>query len=235
LTDAAGLIKVRTSVFHAVAGRIPVDDALTQYMCDLFAPEDDHLRTLHAEITSRGLPQIHIRPEEGRMLQFLLGLVAARHIVEIGALVGYSTTWIARGLPAGGHLISVERDPDRADLTRGFLVEAGLADRVEVRIGEAPGVLVDLSADSPFDAVFIDSSKDVYPACLDWALDNVHPGGLILAHNAFWFGRVVDPDAQADKQVQALQTFNRRMATDPRLDGMIIPIGDGIIAARLIH
>jgi predicted O-methyltransferase YrrM len=137
-------------------------------------------------------------------------------------------------LPEGGQLISVERDPDRADLTRRFLAEGGLADQVEVRVGKAPGVLADLSADGPFDAVFIDANKDAYPAYLDWALDNVRLGGLILAHNVFMSGRIADPEAQADRNIESMQTFNHRIATDPRLDGMLIPIGDGIAAARRI-
>jgi caffeoyl-CoA O-methyltransferase len=236
LTDAAGLIKVRASMPLAeeLEG-IRVDDALIQYVCDLFAPEDDHLRVLRDESIAQGLPQAHIHPEEGRMLQFLLGLIGAHRVLEIGTLAGYSATWIARGLPDGGHLISLDRDPDRADLTRGLLAEAGLSDRVEVRVGEAPGVLSDLAAEGPFDAIFIDANKDAYPAYLDWALDNIRPGGLIMAHNAFMRGRIADPDAQSEYNVQSMQTFNHRIADDPRLDGMIIPIGDGIVAARLIH
>lgn len=212
-----------------------MDDALIQYLRDLFAPEDDHLRALREQSVEQGLPQIHIRPEEGRILQFLLGLIGARRVLEIGTLAGYSATWIARGLPEGGQLISVERDPERAALTREYLASAGLADRVEVRVGEAPGVLSDLSAAGPFDAVFIDANKDAYPAYLDWALDNVSPGGLILAHNAFMRGRIADPAAQSDKDIQSMQAFNHRIARNPHLDGVIIPVGDGIVAARRLH
>lgn len=212
-----------------------MDDALAQYVRDLFVSEDDHLRAIRQASLELGFPQSHIHPEDGRMLQFLLGLVGACRVVEIGTLAGYSATWIARGLPEGGQLVSVEREPDRADLARRYLAEAGLADRVEVRIGEALSVLADLSADGPFDAIFMDAGRDIYPACLDWALDNIRPGGLILAHNAFMRGRIVDPAEQSDRVIQYMQTFNHRIAEDPRLDGMIIPIGDGIAAARRIH
>lgn len=212
-----------------------MDEALIQYVRDLFAPEDAHLQAVHAESHARGLPQIHIRPEEGRMLQFLLGLVGAQRVLEIGTLAGYSATWIARGLPEDGRLISLEIDPDRAELTRTFLARAGLADKVHIRVGEAPAVLAELTGDGPFDALFIDANRAAYPAFLDWALENVRVGGLIIAHNAFWGGRVVDPAQQSDRQVQGLLEFNRRLARDPRLDGMIIPIGDGISAARRIH
>jgi len=205
-------------------------------MRDLFAPEDAHLQALHDASRAHGLPPIHIRPEEGRMLQFLLGLVGAERVLEIGTLAGYSATWIARALPPTGRLISLEIDPDRADLTRRFLNDAGLSDRVEVRVGEAPAILPSLSAEGPFDALFIDANKAAYPAFLDWALDdNIRIGGLIVAHNAFWRGRVIDPAQQSDRQVRGLLEFNRRLAQDPRLDGIIIPIGDGISAARRIH
>ncbi len=205
--------------------------ALTDYVCALFAPEDEVLQAIDVESAKRGLPHFHIRPDEGRMLQFLMAAVGARQVVEIGTLAGYSGTWIARALPAEGRLISLERNPEHAELARATFARAGLADRVEVRVGVAPQALDALAQEGPFDAVFIDADKISLLDYLEWAIKHTRRGGVILAHNAFMRGRVIDPAAQDDPAVQAMRTFTHRMATDPRLLGTVIPIGDGIVAA----
>ena len=189
------------------------------------------LRTIRKESAAHGLPQIHIEPEGGAVLQFLLTAIGARRVAEIGALAGYSSIWMARVLPEDGLLITLEKDAERAQLARASFERAGLADRAEVRVGRAPEDLPALAAEGPFDAVFIDADKEGYPAYLDWALENVRLGGLVMAHNAFWYGRILEDAAQAEPGVRALQTFNWRISHDPRLRGIIIPVGDGIAAA----
>lgn len=209
-------------------------DALSHYTRDLFAREDEALRAIRARSDAHGLPRIHIRPEEGLMLQFLLTAIGARRVVEIGTLAGYSGTWMARALPAGGRLITLEIDPEHAAVARESFEQAGVADRVEVRVGHALESLKALSDEGPFDAVFIDAAKRDYPAYLDWSVENIRTGGLIMAHNAFWHGRVVRPDWQDNPDVKGLRLFNRRLAEDPRLLATIIPVGDGIaVAVRL--
>lgn len=206
-------------------------DDLHAYISALFGGEDAVLESIRETMDASGLPAIEVEPENGRLLQFLLVVAGARRVAEIGTLAGYSGIWLARALPEDGRLITLEKDPERAEIARESFAQAGLADRVSVRVGEAPGGLHALSADGPFDAVFIDADKARYPAYLDWALENLRPGGLVLAHNAFMYGAVIDPARQEDADVRGMRAFNQRLSDDPRLLGVIIPIGDGIAAA----
>ncbi|MBN1312135.1 MAG: O-methyltransferase [Anaerolineae bacterium] len=206
-------------------------DALDQYVRDLFVSEDDVLQSIQTESRSQGLPQIHIRPEEGLMIQFLLTAIGARHVVEIGTLGGYSSAWIARALPPDGHLITIENDPGRARSVDAFFERVGLGERIEVMNGLAPACLETIASRGPFDAIFMDAPKDDYPAYLEWSLDNIRSGGLIMAHNAFWGGAVVGAAWRDEHQLQGLLSFTRSVAYDKRLLGTIIPVGDGIVAA----
>lgn len=206
-------------------------DDLHAYLSHLFGGEDEVLAGLRQTMEDNGLPAIEIEPENGRLLQFLLTAVGARRVAEIGTLAGYSGIWLARSLPAEGRLITLEKNPERAEIARESFARAGLADRVTVRVGEAPAGLDALAADGPFDAVFIDADKARYPAYLDWAIENLRPGGLVLAHNAFMYGAVIDPARQSDADVRGMRAFNQRLSDDPGLLGVIIPIGDGIAAA----
>jgi caffeoyl-CoA O-methyltransferase len=205
-------------------------EARMQYIRDLFAPEDDVLRAIRQRADEHGFPRIHVDPAEGRMLQWLLAAVKARRVVEIGALAGYSGVWMARALPEGGRLISVEYDPEHAEVARESFKQAGLSDRAEVRVGRAPGVLEALAAEGPFDVVFIDADKPHYPDMLAWATENVRLGGLVLAHNAFRRGQILNSAGHDDPDLRGVRALNRRMAEDPHLDSVIIPIGDGIAA-----
>jgi len=159
-------------------------EALTGYVRDLFAPEDEALRGILQASEARGLPQIHVKSHEGQMLQFLIKAVGARRAVEIGTLGGYSGTWIARALPADGKLITLDNNPDHAEVARESFKRAGVADRVEVRLGDAKQSLAALAKDGPYDAVFIDADRPSYTEYLAWGIDHVRPGGLIAAHNA---------------------------------------------------
>lgn len=211
-------------------------DALEQYVEGLFAPEDDVLRALKAEIARQGLPEISISPGLGRALQVLLRAAGARQVLEIGTLGGYSAVWMARALPPGGRLVSLEVDPDRAALARGFVERAGLADVVEVRVGDARELLPELVRARPgrFDAAFVDADKESYESYLTHARQLVRPGGLILADNAFWSGRVLD-EAPEDDGTRGIQAFNRRLAEDPGLVSTILPVGDGLAVAVVVE
>ncbi len=207
-----------------------IREACERYVGDLFAPEDELLKELRREMEAAGLPKIYISAEEGRLLQVLLRTIGARQVVELGTLGGYSTIWLARALRDGGRLITVEREEDRAELARRFIRRAGLEDRVEVRVGEAQALLDSLAADGPFDAVFIDADKESYPRYLEWCLEVVRPGGLIIGDNAFQEGEVVDETAQ-DAEVRGIREFNRRLAVDPRLTSIVVPTRDGVAVA----
>lgn len=208
-----------------------IHDALVNYTRDLYAGEDAVLQAVHLEADEHGLPRIHIRPEEGRVLQFLTRLAGVKTMVEIGTLAGYSGLWLARALPEDGRLITLEQNPEHAEVARHTFERAGLAGRVEVRLGAALDLLRDLTQEGPFDAVFIDADKGSYPEYLTWAIENIRPGGLIMAHNAFLHGAVIGMRERNARDINAVQTFNRRLADDVRLLGTIIPVGDGIAAA----
>ncbi len=205
-------------------------EACERYVADLFAGEDEILTDLRRSIAESGLPEIYIDPTEGRTLQFLLRAVGARRVLELGTLGGYSAIWMGRALPGDGRLVTIEREPDRAGVARRYIARAGLADRVEVRVGEASDVLEDLSDEDPFDAVFIDADKERYPTYLEWCGENVRSGGLIIADNAFLHGRVIDADSP-DADVRAMREFNRRIAESSRFVSIILPVRDGVAVA----
>jgi len=204
------------------------DDRHADYITRQFARPDAVLEQVLIAIPARGLPAITIKPEEGRFLQFLVRANGARRVVEIGTLGGYSGIWIARGLPADGKLITLEIEPKHAQVAREHFALARLQDKVEVRLGDANTTLPKLAAEGPFDACFIDADKQGYGAYLDWALANVHSGGLIAAHNAFRGGLTLNDD---DKSPDAsyMRVFNRRFADEPRLLSTIYPAGDGML------
>lgn len=204
------------------------NDLTSQYITATFAHEDVVLKTIRENIPRRGLPNIEIKPEEGRFLQVLLQAIKARIAIEIGTLGGYSGTWIARGLVPGGKLITIEKDPVHADVARQHFAYAGLADRVEIRVGNALQVLPELVSQGPFDFIFIDADKPGYFTYMDWALANARPGGLIAAHNALWRGGVARP---ADEDSRLMRDFNQRIAQNNSLISTIFPAGDGTMIA----
>ena len=210
----------------------PQPERLEQYVADLFAPEDEVLRALRAEMAAGGLPDIAVSPIEGRLLQVLLRAIGAHRVLEIGTLGGYSAIWMARALPPGGRLVTLEIDAARADFARDFARRAGLDAVIDVCVGPALETIRTLEDDhvEPFDACFIDADKEGYPAYLDAALRLVRTGGLILGDNVLWSGRVVDEDPPEETTRQIL-AFNRRLAEDPRLDAIIVPVRDGLSIA----
>ena len=206
-------------------------EALTGYVRDLFAPEDDALKWILEESDRRGLPPIHIRADEGQMLQFLVRSVGARRVVEIGTLGGYSGTWIARGLPPDGKLFTLDHNPDHVAVAQESFKRAGVSGRVEIRLGDAGQSLAGLAKDAPYDALFIDADRPSYSSYLAWGIDHVRQGGLIAAHNAFFSGSVVGVPGRDPVHIEAVKAFNKALAADQRLYATIIPLGDGIAAA----
>ncbi|MBI4768969.1 MAG: O-methyltransferase [Chloroflexi bacterium] len=182
-------------------------------------------------ISQKGLPEISVRPEEGRFLQLLVRAVGARRAVEIGTLGGYSGTWIARGLAEGGQLLTIEKDSRHAEVARQCFALAGVAGRVEIKVGDAHDLLPGLRG--PFDFVFVDAEKSGYPAYLEWAAGALRPGGMLAAHRAFRGGRLLDPNDR-DPDNETLRAFNLRLARDPRWLATIYPGGDGMaVGVRL--
>jgi caffeoyl-CoA O-methyltransferase len=211
-------------------------ERIDNYVEQLFAPQDASLEAAVRESKRAGLPEIHVSPNEGRLLQLLAELVGARRILEIGTLGGYSAIHFGRALPEDGLLISLELDEHHAEVARQNIERAGLAERVEIRVGDARELLARLAEgdEGPFDLVFIDADKGSYPEYLEWALRLSRPGSLILGDNTIWGGAIIDPQ---DDSTRAINEFNERVARDPRLSAIILPLlrerVDGLAIARV--
>jgi caffeoyl-CoA O-methyltransferase len=203
---------------------------VSDYISELFARQDPALVRAWEDSPRRGLPAISIQPEEGRSLQLLVRTCGTKLALEIGTLGGYSGIWIARGLAAGGKLITVERKALHAEVAREHFALAGVADRVDLRLGDAQTWLPRLRAEGPFDFVFIDADKTGYPAYFAWALENTRLGGVIAAHNALRGGKVAET-GEHDENTRIIRALNRQAADDPRLISTIYPAGDGMLVA----
>lgn len=205
-----------------------VDERLQRYIEELFAVEDSVLKRVRERHAELDLPPIHISPDEGKLLHVLLRAAGARTVLEIGSLAGYSGIWLARALPAGGTLTTIEKHPVHAELARQAYAEAGVAERVRLIEGEALSVLETLPPDTAFDAVFVDADKEPLPQYFEWSLRLLRPGGLLLCDNAFFHGSVVDPNDHSP-QAEGVRAFNRLAATDRRVVSAVIPIRDGVV------
>jgi predicted O-methyltransferase YrrM len=196
-----------------------VDD----YIQGLFVPSDPVLEEALMELERAGLPPINVSPNEGKLLNILAMLSGAKKMVEIGTLAGYSAIWLARALPEGGKLITLELDTKHAEVARKNLERAGLSSKVEIRVGPALASLEKMQAEGegPFDLFFIDADKDAYPAYLEMALKLAQPGTVILADNVI--GRILDPNANV-KMAQGVRQFNQNLADNPGLNSIILPI-----------
>lgn len=209
-------------------------DNLTQeqYAQSLYAVDLD-LERVKEGIRAKGMPEISIAPGYGRLLTLLARLAGAKHALEIGALGGYSGICLARGLKAGGRLVSLELKQEYADVAHDHLKQAGLGDVVEYRVGEALNHLQQLELEGArFDFFFIDADKGNYPNYLDWALKLANPGAIIVGDNAFLHGRTMNPEEKGNAVVK-MRMFNERMATDPRLESTLLPAYDGLCIARV--
>ena len=207
------------------------------YIEGLFEPSDEVLEAALSDSRRAGLPDINVSPNQGRLMQLLVATAGARRILEIGTLGGYSAIHLARALPEDGALISLEIDEHHAGVARNNLERAGLSGIVEVRVGDAHELLADLveAGEGPFDVVFIDADKESYPEYLDAALRLVQPGSLILGDNTIRGGTVLDPQ---EETARATREFNRRVAEDPGLSGIVLPLIreriDGLTIARVV-
>lgn len=206
-----------------------LEGRLTAYIHELYGQEDEVLAEVRQSIRQYELPEINIEPEEGHMLQLLLRMVGARKVVEVGTLAGYSAICMARALPEDGKLYTIERDKMRAYLADENFRYANVSRQVELLIGDGLEMLAQLEAQAPFDAVFIDADKANYPAYVGWAIDHIRIGGIVLAHNAFRGGAIVDPNAISDVGNRAVRETNQMLADDERVQASIVPIGDGFL------
>jgi caffeoyl-CoA O-methyltransferase len=210
---------------------------INSYVEGLFAPPDPALEDALRRSREAGLPEIHVSPSQGKLLRMFAEIAGARRVLEIGTLGGYSTIHLARALPEDGSLVSLEVDEHHAEVARKNIAEAGLGDKVEVRVGDARESLAGIveSGVGPFDLTFIDADKEGYPEYLEWTLRLSRPGSLILADNAITGGSVLDSE---DESGRATRKFNEMLAEDPHLSALILPLIreriDGLAIARVL-
>ncbi len=190
----------------------------------MFAAEDEGLKHALQAAKHAGLPEIQISPVQGKLLQLLAVACNAQNILEIGSLGGYSGIWLARALHPGGRFITLEINPTHAELVRNAFKYAGVSDRAEVRVGKALDLLPQLEQEAPFDLIFIDADKPPYPQYLEWALRLSRPGGIIVADNCIRGGKGFE-DSQ-DEYSTGIVTYNKRIASDPRLISLDLAMDD---------
>jgi predicted O-methyltransferase YrrM len=193
------------------------------YLNHLFAPSDTALEMTLRASKAAGLPAISVTANQGKLLNILARSQHAKKILEIGTLGGYSTIWLARALPSGGRLVTLEADPKHAKVAKANISRAGLAKKVELRLGKAQETLPRLVREKtgPFDLIFIDADKPGYPKYLEWSLKLSHPGTLIIADNVVQEGKVTDR-SNREPSVQGIRKFNKLLATNPHLSATAI-------------
>jgi predicted O-methyltransferase YrrM len=213
---------------------IGLPDDLQAYLVRVGVREPAVLRRLREETAK--LPQhgMQIAPEEGMLLALLVELIGARRCLEVGTFTGYSSTVVARALPPDGHLVCLDLSEEWTAIARQAWQDAGVADRVELRLGPAIESLDGLIAEGAagtFDFAFVDAAKDEYPAYYERVLQLLRPGGLVAFDNVFLAGRVADPAAD-DAGARAVRALNDQMVADERVSIALVPVADGVTLAR---
>jgi predicted O-methyltransferase YrrM len=209
---------------------IPPD--LAQYAEAHTSPEPEVLRQLnretHAKVLSPRMLSGHL---QGRVLALLSHLLKPLRVLEIGTYTGYSALCLAEGLAEGGKVITLDVNEELERMVRNYVQKAGMADRVDFRIGRAAD-LIPLLVET-FDLVFIDADKANYGLYYDLVFDKVRPGGIIVADNVLWSGKVVQPEAvKKDKELRAILAFNARIQKDDRVENILLPLRDGLMVVR---
>lgn len=195
--------------------------AVDRYFEDLLVAPDPALAAAIEASREAGLPPHEVSPSQGKLLHLLARIAGARRVLEIGTLGGYSTIWLARALPAGGRLVTLEANAKHAEVARENVARAGLDHVVEVRVGPALASLAELPTEAPFDLIFVDADKPNNPLYLAETLRLSRPGTVIVADNVVRDGAVVDARSE-DPSVIGVRRFAELVAAEPRLDATAI-------------
>jgi predicted O-methyltransferase YrrM len=199
--------------------------AVDRYIAEHLVPADRALKAALADSDAAGLPPIAVTPTQGKLLELLARIQGARSILELGTLGGYSTIWLARALPPGGRLVTLEAEPRFAQVAHANIARAGLTDVVELRVGAALETLPQLHAEGagPFDLIFIDADKQNYPGYFEWSLKLSRPGTVIVGDNVVRDGAILDPEAydpaRGDEVIRGVRRFYELVANEPRVSG----------------
>ncbi|MGK3121048.1 class I SAM-dependent methyltransferase [Pseudomonas corrugata] len=216
------------------ARTLNLDDALYQYLLDVSLRETPLQRRLRDETQALPMARWQIAPEQGQFLALLVKLTGARRLLEVGTFTGYSALCMASVLPQDGSLICCDIPGDYNAVALRYWREAGLAERIELRLAPALETLDDLERQGlggTFDLIFIDADKANYPAYLERALRLLRAGGLVMFDNTLWSGRVLEAQPQSE-DTRAIQALNRALKDDRRVDLSLLPLGDGLTLCR---
>ena len=206
-----------------------VDDAVDQYAEEHTTPSGDLFDRLAAETREKTtVPQMMVGRVEGKFLEFLVRATSAQLVLELGTFTGYSSISMARGLTGTGKVVSMDVNPDTTAIARRYAEEAGVADRIDYRLGEALDALPSL--EGPFNLIFIDADKSNYVNYYEALLPKLAANGLLIADNTLWSGRVVDEDA--DETTRVIQQFNDRVRDDSRVEQVMLTVRDGMLVVR---
>jgi caffeoyl-CoA O-methyltransferase len=206
-----------------------VDDAVDRYAEEHTTPGGDLFDRLEAETREKStIPQMMVGRVEGKFLEFLVRSTGAQLVLELGTFTGYSSISMARGLTGTGKVISMDVNPETTAIARRYADEAGVADRIDYRLGQALDGLPSL--DGPFDLIFIDADKGNYVNYYEALLPKLATNGLLIADNTLWSGRVVDEDV--DDSARAIKQFNDRVRDDPRVEQVLLTVRDGMLLVK---
>jgi len=209
-------------------------EAVENYVSAIITRETDLQRRLRKETATMSGAGMQIGADQGALLALLVRLIGARRALEIGTYTGYSSLAVATALPPGGKLVCCDVNDEWTQVARRYWREAGLADRIELRLAPAADTLRDLLFDpgpGTFDFAFIDADKDGYDGYYEAGLQLLRTGGLMAFDNTLWSGRVTDP-SQQDEDTVALRNLNLKARDDPRVDACLLTVGDGVLLAR---
>ncbi|MFE6691539.1 O-methyltransferase [Streptomyces sp. NPDC057743] len=214
--------------------QVTVDEAMQDYVASISLREPDVLRDLRKKTSELPLALMQISPEQGQFLALLVKAIGARRALEIGVFTGYSLLSTAMALPAGGRVVGLDISEEWTSIAREFAGRAGVAEKIELRVGDARQSLAALMRENgsagSFDFVFIDADKENYAAYYEAALELLRPGGLIVVDNVLWHGAVLD-EAQQDSETTALRAFNAKVRDDKRVVLSVVPFADGLTFA----
>jgi caffeoyl-CoA O-methyltransferase len=208
-----------------------VESRVDDYAVALSSPHplDELFERLAAETRERmSAPQMMVGPLEGRFLDLLVRLTRARRVLELGTFTGWSSIAMAWALPPGGVVVTCDVDPEAQEIARRYAEEAGVADRIDYRLG--PGTETMQSLEGPFDLVFVDADKDGYAGYYETALPLLADDGLIVADNVLWSGRVAEDDP--DERTRTIMAFNDRVRNDERVVAVMLTVRDGMTLIR---
>ncbi len=208
-----------------------IDPKLHEYCEQHSGTEAEVLKKLDRETHAKVMmPRMLSGHLQGQFLAMISKMCQPKRILEIGTYTGYSAIYLAQGLAEGGRLITIDINEELEQMAKRYWAEAGVSEKIDYRIGNGLDLIPDI--DGPFDLVFIDADKKNYSNYYDLIIDKMAPGGIILADNVLWSGKVIDESAK-DKDTVAIKEYNLKVQEDDRVDNMLLPLRDGIMMARM--